>query len=44
MIFLFRAERNKQKHLAQSLPAEGRLQALDRRRRMQPLEQGEICE
>jgi hypothetical protein len=43
-IFVFRAERNKQKQLAQSLPAEGGLEALDWRWRVQPLEPANVRE
>ncbi len=42
-IFFVRPARNKQK-LAQSLPADSRLEALDRRRRVQPLKPAKVCE
>ena len=43
-IFLFRPERNQQKQLAQSVVAEGGLEALDRRWRLQAIEPCEVGE
>jgi hypothetical protein len=43
-IFVIRAERNKKKQLAQSLPTEGGLEALDWRWRVQPLEPTNVPE
>jgi hypothetical protein len=43
-IVLVRPESDQQKQLAQSLSADNRLEALDRRRRVQPIEPGKVDE
>ena len=43
-IFVFRPERKQQKQLAQSLVAQGGLEALDRRWRLQAIEPSKVGE